>query len=1065
MKIKNVSIQAFKSYLLPENGFFNFEIERAMGKKEIADFVSLYAPNGFGKTSFYDGVDFAITNNVNRYIKGKKAKSNASLSIDSGSKYILRNKNADQYEFETGKSLPTLLSVTTTKKSYKNEVTKPKSNQKTDYLSNRAKPENQRTDKTEFMERVLLSQESIDSFLRETNPQDRFNDFIKHSDSRLIELFEQREIIRKQCKELESAISKLEQDIDKNKIEVENIGSISSPFSEVNKIIQELNFLDLYEIRSFSSPFSQNDHEILKNELLIIKEKLQGHVRQKVDTKIALIEEFLNSEEEISSNLNDLNNLINQLKEEKIALEKIYEKEATEKRLNEEVSLISALKIDIQKINEAIEQIESYLLFVKELSELKNNKEQLISKLAAKKDYESEINLKHSELVKKSSEASKELFRLRDLIDRVEYIFKEIKSLEKLISNDKNEIEEKNSVIRNKKNQLRLFETELAIVKSFEILNPITIQPEWASETRNLAYNLNLYHNDYCENKNLIEKEEKSLSLLESKINDANMQSNSIINLINSASEIIDATKQSRCPVCNHDHANFDNLKSSFLSNNAFNDYQQSLRLSHNQTLNNLTSLKDTSRNQESLYRSRLIGVIERYESSISELAATIKIEEINSQNKTVSLEESLSRLSSLKEQTEFSEENEFSKSLLSKANNQQQIMVQLGEQKHKSFEQISLLNIEASQLESQLSEAQLRVNEKQQYLTQFKELIEILDLEDVAHSSNGLEIRQFLNDRLSIKNKALHQLVLDSEKLKRDMLMLKKEYSASSSEVTEKVDSLRKAISFKRSNLVKLLEVCNLFSIEMPDNEVSLVNVKELLIEKSPELYREREVYDLHLENCTILEKLSNQALEFSKLGLIKAEVYSLESKVALHKELLEPLENDLTKINKHIQTRANNFFNTPLINQIYESIDPHPDFKKVQFECTLHDKSKGELNIYAYDPSESLRSPPNLTFSSAQINVLSLSIFLARALTTKDDDKEDVNFIFIDDPIQSMDSINILSLIDLLRNLVVNFKKQIIISTHDENFHELLKRKIPNNLYKSKYLRLESFGKAIED
>lgn len=99
---------------------------------------------------------------------------------------------------------------------------------------------------------------------------------------------------------------------------------------------------------------------------------------------------------------------------------------------------------------------------------------------------------------------------------------------------------------------------------------------------------------------------------------------------------------------------------------------------------------------------------------------------------------------------------------------------------------------------------------------------------------------------------------------------------------------------------------------------------------------------------------------------------------------------------------------------------------------------------------------------FSTAQLNILSLSIFLAKALNAKDDKRIPIECIFIDDPIQSMDSINILSTIDLLRSIVVNHKKQIILSTHDENFHNLLKKKMPSNLFNSKFMELETFGKV---
>jgi exonuclease SbcC len=115
--------------------------------------------------------------------------------------------------------------------------------------------------------------------------------------------------------------------------------------------------------------------------------------------------------------------------------------------------------------------------------------------------------------------------------------------------------------------------------------------------------------------------------------------------------------------------------------------------------------------------------------------------------------------------------------------------------------------------------------------------------------------------------------------------------------------------------------------------------------------------------------------------------------------------------------------------------------------------------LDIYVKN-SDSELIVPNLYFSTAQINILSLCIFLASSLKSTEYD-----CILIDDPIQSMDSINILSTIDLLRSIIVNNDKQIIISTHDENFHNLLKKKMPTELFKSKFLRLESFGKVVND
>src|SRR5690606_34990652 len=96
MKFKKAEIQAFRAYDKVDDGTFDFtRIEDG----ENADFISLYAPNGFGKTSFYDAVEFGITRNISRFIlkqnfNQETAKSEKSLS-NVKKQYILRNRNSD----------------------------------------------------------------------------------------------------------------------------------------------------------------------------------------------------------------------------------------------------------------------------------------------------------------------------------------------------------------------------------------------------------------------------------------------------------------------------------------------------------------------------------------------------------------------------------------------------------------------------------------------------------------------------------------------------------------------------------------------------------------------------------------------------------------------------------------------------------------------------------------------------------------------------------------------------------------------------------------------------------
>ena len=84
-----------------------------------------------------------------------------------------------------------------------------------------------------------------------------------------------------------------------------------------------------------------------------------------------------------------------------------------------------------------------------------------------------------------------------------------------------------------------------------------------------------------------------------------------------------------------------------------------------------------------------------------------------------------------------------------------------------------------------------------------------------------------------------------------------------------------------------------------------------------------------------------------------------------------------------------------------------------------------------------------------------------MAKALFAKTDDGKDVGCVFIDDPIQALDDINILSMIDLLRNVAFSLNRQIVMTTHDQNFFELLQKKIPQTKFNSCYVEPVERGK----
>ena len=73
MKFKKIEISAFRIYDKAENATFDF----SLNENVTADFVSIYAPNGYGKTSFYDAVEWGMTNNIQRFWQNKTITSGA----------------------------------------------------------------------------------------------------------------------------------------------------------------------------------------------------------------------------------------------------------------------------------------------------------------------------------------------------------------------------------------------------------------------------------------------------------------------------------------------------------------------------------------------------------------------------------------------------------------------------------------------------------------------------------------------------------------------------------------------------------------------------------------------------------------------------------------------------------------------------------------------------------------------------------------------------------------------------------------------------------------------------
>ena len=146
-------------------------------------------------------------------------------------------------------------------------------------------------------------------------------------------------------------------------------------------------------------------------------------------------------------------------------------------------------------------------------------------------------------------------------------------------------------------------------------------------------------------------------------------------------------------------------------------------------------------------------------------------------------------------------------------------------------------------------------------------------------------------------------------------------------------------------------------------------------------------------------------------------------------------------------------------LLQRIYSTADPHPEFRVVRLLSRMR-QGHGRIVAEVEDPIHNLRNDsPSSLLSSSQMNVLAVAVFLSLNLGTH---TLPLKTVILDDPLQSLDDLNLLGLIDLLKR--IRERRQLIISTHNSQFASLLERKLRPISSSQRTVRVELSGWSSE-
>ena len=247
MKIRNVEIDSFRLFDDEKVSFVN-----PLHEDSCANLVAIYAPNGFGKTSLFDAIEFCVTKNIQRLktvtykddIKSDQAQNEYSSFIHNKD-----NPNKEigiKIEYEDGTTLKRVVTPNEEIKLLKGE------------------PENR------YFSEVMLSQDWFSRFLSATDATQRFEMFTKNfkDTNGLLEYYEQlktaHNILKKHLSNIKNEErherGKLEGNVDD--LMIEHLSDTIKRLNEVGIIIDWNNTINEKQLENLSLQGEQRAFEM-----------------------------------------------------------------------------------------------------------------------------------------------------------------------------------------------------------------------------------------------------------------------------------------------------------------------------------------------------------------------------------------------------------------------------------------------------------------------------------------------------------------------------------------------------------------------------------------------------------------------------------------------------------------------------------------------------------------------------------------------------------------------------------------------------------------------------------
>lgn len=576
MKIKSIYIRAFRCF---EEADIDFSKDGVS-----ANLVAIQAPNGFGKTSLLDAIEFGMTNRIERFEK-------ANYKDDNVVDKKLRDKKSFLHNKECVKT-PIKISIGC-------EDGARYGNIYTDTDENLYGRKNNL--KNEYFRSVILSQDWFSEFVSATDPENRYEIFLKY-------FYDGDDIVSYRFK-LKQKINALNAEKNKTEKRVENLDEfLSEPVTGNVKNEFEKQLTKLEEQNIVFPTLSELTKDNLNESIVIVDNKIVSLLKnqEKLDSIILHLDDSLEGKSDCLS-LSQLSIELIHIKNEKIKLKRVneeLEKQYKLKQLRKELSSLFKVRMPYKIENDELNFGLNHLI------SLHDTTVALVENETKQKKIEEEIKILKGKEATLCNEISQGTKKRQSVMGELKSIDSKLSPLEDDYARFQSELQ--SIAAKDKKIQTIIKEIDNARNRITKLSSRRITLSSYVQKVNDLDFVLmsdDFFPDTVVALKNNVEKRKQQkgkLAEVEGLISGQKDYQNVVRKLIIDVQNVNSVLKDGVCPVCGYDYKSQEELLQRIEANNILDDSITNLIGQKQRIVDEIQSLSREIQNAQT----NLLGVI-----------------------------------------------------------------------------------------------------------------------------------------------------------------------------------------------------------------------------------------------------------------------------------------------------------------------------------------------------------------------------------------------------------------------------------------------------------------------